>query len=123
MENQYTACKFAAINSTVSDDGNVYVRACIHTDITHIIICFVVPPLSPPPPLIPDTYLYIKNTHTRSVNMRLFNKVPNTYHTGKDDDRRAGAFYTYHGDRVRKDACMHALHAKPFIIKYTCAPA
>lgn len=36
------------------------------------------------------------------MNLRVFNKVPNTYHTGKDDDRRAGAFYTYHGDRVRR---------------------
>ncbi len=30
---------------------------------------------------------------------RVFSKVANTYHTGKDDDARAGAYFAYHGDR------------------------
>ena len=34
---------------------------------------------------------------------RIFDKVPNTYHTGRDDTVRAGAFYTYRGDRSIAD--------------------
>lgn len=45
------------------------------------------------------------------MNSRVFNKVPNTHHTGNDDDSRAGAFYAYRGDRVRHwvVGCMHRL--------------
>lgn len=56
VENPFTACRFASLNTTTNADGSV-----------------------------------------RSA--RVFAKVPNTYHTGKDDDKRAGAFFTYHGDR------------------------
>lgn len=31
---------------------------------------------------------------------RIFSKVSHTYHTGKDDIKRTGAFYAFHGDKV-----------------------
>jgi hypothetical protein len=40
-----------------------------------------------------------ENVDGTKLTARVFAKVPNTYHTGKDDDKRAGAFFTYHGDR------------------------
>ena len=40
-----------------------------------------------------------------SASYRIFNKVPIVYHTGKEDDARAGAFYAYRGDKVRVRVC------------------